>query len=165
MPLSRPAALALFALAASACLGCDQLTKAVARARLEPYSPVHLAAETLSLTLVENHGAFLSLGSALPEWFRFAVLGVGVPVILAVVCLTFLRRRDTVPIELLGLALVAGGGAGNWLDRMLQDGAVTDFLRLSLGPLHTGIFNVADVAIVAGVALLASRAWIARPAP
>jgi len=53
-----------------------------------------------------------------------------------------------------GLALVSGGGIGNWLDRVLHDGAVTDFVSIGLGSLRTGVFNLADLAVVAGVCLL-----------
>ena len=51
-----------------------------------------------------------------------------------------------------------GGGLGNWLDRVMHDGAVTDFVSLGLGGLRTGIFNVADLAVVAGTLLLVASA-------
>ena len=50
--------------------------------------------------------------------------------------------------------IVCGGGLANWLDRLLHQGAVTDFVSLGVGPLRTGIFNLADVVVVGGVALL-----------
>ena len=52
------------------------------------------------------------------------------------------------------LALIVAGGLGNLYDRVFEGGAVTDFLNVGVGPLRTGIFNVADVAIVAGVLLM-----------
>jgi signal peptidase II len=54
----------------------------------------------------------------------------------------------------IGLCLLTGGGLGNLIDRISNNGAVTDFLRLGIGPLRTGIFNLADVAIVSGVLML-----------
>jgi signal peptidase II len=48
---------------------------------------------------------------------------------------------------------VVAGGASNWIDR-LAFGRVVDFMNVGLGPLRTGIFNVADVAIMVGVGLL-----------
>jgi signal peptidase II len=54
----------------------------------------------------------------------------------------------------LGMALIWGGGVSNFADRILSDGRVVDFLNLGIGSLRTGIFNVADVAIMAGVGLL-----------
>lgn len=46
------------------------------------------------------------------------------------------------------------GGLGNLLDRIMNDGRVIDFMNLGIGPLRTGIFNVADVCITIGVVLL-----------
>jgi len=51
---------------------------------------------------------------------------------------------------------LAGGGLSNWLDRVLHQGFVTDFILLRAGALHTGVFNVADVAVVAGALLIAA---------
>ena len=55
--------------------------------------------------------------------------------------------------RLLGAALIVAGGASNWIDR-LATGSVIDFMNIGIGPLRTGIFNVADVAILGGVVLL-----------
>lgn len=51
------------------------------------------------------------------------------------------------------LALICGGGIGNLIDRVRFDGHVTDFLNLGVGSIRTGIFNVADMALMIGVAL------------
>ncbi|MGZ3723594.1 MAG: signal peptidase II, partial [Bdellovibrionales bacterium] len=56
-------------------------------------------------------------------------------------------------LNLMGLTLVLGGGTGNLIDRMTY-GHVTDFLILGYGPLHTGIFNLADVTICLGTILI-----------
>ena len=45
------------------------------------------------------------------------------------------------------------GGLSNLVDRIAM-GSVIDFLNIGIGPIRTGIFNVADVAIMAGIALL-----------
>jgi signal peptidase II len=135
-------------------LGCDQATKQIARVHLEHAAPISLFYGIVELRYVENPGAFLSLGASLPEGVRRVFFQLGVPAALLALCIGMLRgallsRRGGV-----GLALVMSGGFGNWLDRLFHDGAVTDFLRLGIGPIHTGIFNVADVAILAGAALL-----------
>jgi signal peptidase II len=55
----------------------------------------------------------------------------------------------------MALTLIVAGGAANLLDRLAY-GAVVDFLNLGIGGrLRTGIFNVADLAIAAGAAVLA----------
>jgi signal peptidase II len=51
-----------------------------------------------------------------------------------------------------GIALFLAGGVSNWIDRALR-GSVVDFLNIGVGWLRTGIFNVADVAIMVGVAI------------
>ena len=54
----------------------------------------------------------------------------------------------------MAVALLLAGGIGNLLDRLFHGGLVIDFLNMGIGPLRTGIFNVADMAIMAGFALL-----------
>jgi signal peptidase II len=50
---------------------------------------------------------------------------------------------------------ILAGGIGNMIDRVTNAGKVTDFMNLGLGPVRTGIFNVADMAITGGAMLLA----------
>lgn len=51
--------------------------------------------------------------------------------------------------------MIIGGGMGNLIDRLFFNGLVIDFLNIEIGPLRSGIFNVADIAImVGGFALL-----------
>jgi signal peptidase II len=76
--------------------------------------------------------------------------GVAAMVLALVGCALWLSRDRW---QAVAYALLAGGGAGNLWDR-LAGGAVTDFLNLGIGPVRTGIFNVADLAIVAGVVVL-----------
>ncbi len=48
------------------------------------------------------------------------------------------------------LTLILAGGVGNLIDRVTNDGLVTDFLNIGVGAFRTGIFNVADVAVMTG---------------
>ncbi len=146
---------ALFGVALLLCLACDQATKQVAASALAATGPVSLAGDVVRLELASNPGAFLSLGSGLPPQARRIVFLVVVPLALALIAVLFLRTRQLGAPQLLGLGLLAGGGLGNWLDRLLNSGSVIDFVSLGVGPLRTGIFNVADVAIVLGALLLA----------
>jgi lipoprotein signal peptidase len=65
-----------------------------------------------------------------------------------------LFRRGLRRPQVVALTLLAASGLGNLIDRVLHDGAVTDFLNIGIGPLRTGIFNVADIAGVLGVVVL-----------
>jgi signal peptidase II len=50
--------------------------------------------------------------------------------------------------------MMVGGGLSNWFDRLVNEGRVVDFMNLGIGSFRTGIFNVADVAIMAGAAVM-----------
>ena len=52
------------------------------------------------------------------------------------------------------MLLVSAGGVGNLVDCIVRNGHVIDFMNLGLGPVRTGIFNVADVQIMVGLGLL-----------
>ncbi len=162
MPRSRRS-LACVALAAFS-VGCDHATKHVAALALEPGAAHGFWGELLRFELVRNPGAFMSLGAALAPGLREALLVHAAPVLLLGVCIAVLRSGPLAGREATGLALVVGGGIANWLDRLLNDGAVTDFVSIGVGSLRTGIFNLADVAIVAGALLLLSGGLTQRRA-
>jgi signal peptidase II len=140
------------------CVGCDHATKLAATSLLAPGELVSLAAGVVRLERVHNPGAFLSLGAGLAPVLRSVILLGVVPVALVVVSALFLRASPP-RLVLVALGLVAGGGLSNWFDRVLHDGRVTDFVSLGVGSLRTGIFNLADLAVVLGVlALVAGSA-------
>jgi signal peptidase II len=136
------------------CVGCDQVSKSAARAFLASGVTQSLLADSLRLQLVENPGSFLSLGASLPQNWRFMIFtGAVAALLLGLLCAAlFARRLDRV--RFVALALVAGGGISNLIDRLMFQGRVTDFLNVGIGSLRTGIFNVADMTILAGALLM-----------
>jgi signal peptidase II len=130
------------------------VSKVAARDLLVPGALHSYLGDLLRLQLVENPGSFLSLGAALPAPARFWLFvgAVGLLLLAMVIAALFARRLDV--RQALALAIVGGGGISNLLDRIVHDGRVTDFLNLGWGALRTGIFNVADMLILVGVALL-----------
>lgn len=117
----------------------------------------------MRIALVENVGAFLSLGERLPESVRFAVFVVLVGVGLLAAIVWLLRGAGGRPFrESVGVALILGGGLGNLIDR-LAHGRVVDFLQLRVGALHTGVFNLGDLTIVAGALIWASARRRMKP--
>lgn len=148
--LSRAAQLALLLLMLATCVGCDQAAKSVARAHLSASAPVLFLNGLVRFEYAENHGAFLSLGSRLPPQVRFLLLVVLVAGLLVVgLGITIFSDRLNLRQKAV-LALAVGGGLGNLIDR-INSGAVVDFVSLGVGNLRTGIFNLADVAITAGM--------------
>jgi signal peptidase II len=130
--------------------GCDQISKAVARSFLSPGHPIKFFNGILEFTIYHNVGAFLSLGSRLSAPFRFALFSIGGGLII-LAGLYYLVTRTQLPNRLvIALSLLLGGAIGNQIDRFAFHGSVTDFLFLSVGPLHTGIFNLADMAVMFG---------------
>lgn len=130
-------------------LGCDHATKRAAETTLRDREAVIVVPGAVNLVYRENPGFAFSLERYLPAAARTPLLvGAGV-VALAALAVAWRRRRDARWAEGLGWALVAAGAAGNLVDRVAR-GAVIDFIHVRGWP----VFNVADVAIAAGMALL-----------
>lgn len=138
-------------------IALDQQTKRMARATLAFEPPRHYG--VLTLLYAENPGAFLSLGANLPPNVRHVVFDGIVTIGLAAAAFVLFTGRMQSRADDLAIAFIVAGGAGNLIDRFRFGGRVTDFLYLALGPLHTGIFNVADVAITGAVIWLA-LSWV-----
>ena len=148
-PLARGAALLLLV---ATTIGCDRATKLLAAAELRGRPARAYLGGTLRLHYVENPGAFLGLGSSLPASLRWWLLTAGTAAAFAALVWTQ-RRVDFGATGRVGLSLVLAGGISNFWDRA-RDGAVVDFLNVGVGPVRTGIFNVADMAITLGVLLV-----------
>lgn len=131
----------------------DQITKFVVRARLVEGQTTRFIAHVVNLTYVHNVGA------------AFGLFPGRQPVFIATSCLVlfvvaaFWRRVH--PREwpvVVALAMVSAGALGNLIDRAVL-GEVTDFLEFAF--VQFPVFNVADMAIIGGVALLAI--WLLFP--
>ena len=148
--MKRGSRIGILVLVLIACVGCDQATKTIARASLPRHQSIVLANGMITLEYAENPGAFLGMGANLPERVRYPLSVVTTSVLIAVSTVFVLRTPQTSLLQLTSLSFLIAGGIGSLIDRVLNSGAVVDFVVLSAGPLHTGIFNVADVAIVFG---------------
>jgi signal peptidase II len=145
------------------CVGCDQASKYVARSSLGAGSVESFFHDVFRLQLTQNSGGFLSLGASLSDHLRFVCFTAVVSLLVIGLVWSAFFAKGLDRWQTLAAALFAGGGLGNLLDRLIDQGRVTDFLNLGIGPLRTGIFNVADVAICAG-ALLYVVGFLRRPA-
>jgi signal peptidase II len=133
-------------------IGCDRVTKHIAMTSLEGTPSRSFLADTVRLVYAENTGGFLSLGADLAPAARMGIFTIGTGLIMAATLAAAFRLEWTI-LQLVALSLMFAGGASNWIDRVAR-GTVIDFLNIGLGPLRTGIFNVADVALMFGGALL-----------
>ena len=104
----------------------------------------------LDLVMAWNRGVSYSLFEAHSEIGRYGLLAV---TLAATLFLAVWMWRAQTRFTALGLGLVVGGALGNAIDRAAY-GAVADFFHFHVGTFSWYVFNLADVGIVAGVALL-----------
>lgn len=112
----------------------------------------------LDLVMVWNRGISYGLFQQEGVAGRLVLLAISVA---ACVFLVFWLKRDVSRIEAWALGLILGGAAGNAVDRFAY-GAVADFVLLHGGGFEWYVFNIADAAIVVGVALLLYGAFQGR---
>lgn len=138
----------------SSCIGCDQATKYIATTRLQDAPPHTFLGDTLRFELAFNPGGFLSLGAGLPDQFRIGIF-IAFNTTLLLGILAYLRARRPVPTtSFVPLLLIFAGGVGNLIDRVWNHGLVTDFINVGIGSVRTGVFNVADMVVMAGAIAL-----------
>jgi signal peptidase II len=104
----------------------------------------------LNLTMVWNQGVTFGLFNGLGSWSHLILAAVALCVVGAL--FFWLRRADTA-LAAISIGAIAGGAVGNVIDR-LRFGAVVDFIHAHIGDVSWYVFNVADAAIVCGVAAL-----------
>lgn len=145
----------------------DQWTKMLATEHLKNQAARSYLGDLFRLQYATNEGAFLSLGANLPPQARYWVLTGGVGLLLLALCVYALfseplwkTKLDNIQVG--AYSLIASGGFSNWVDRARFDGSVVDFMNLGIGnsPFsRTGVFNVADLAILAGIGVLFWHGW------
>jgi signal peptidase II len=137
-----------------AVIAADRLTKYAVESKTVVGFRHVLIPQFAALVHSRNSGvAFGLLGDSGNRWFPALLLVISAAVVLM---LGWLLLTERVPsgLSAAGCALLAGGAAGNLLDRMLH-GAVTDFVELHAGTFYWPAFNLADSAITIGAVLLA----------
>jgi signal peptidase II len=140
-------------------LGLDQATKlwALFVRRIVETGPVRV---TPFLELIEVWNRGISYGmfqqsTSIGQWLLVVVS------IIAAIGFAVWLRRVREPALAAALGLLIGGAIGNAIDRAAY-GAVFDFIHLHWGGFSWYVFNIADAAIVAGVAGLLYDAWRSR---
>ncbi len=159
MKTDRLTRLGLLVAVVVSCVGCDQITKSIAARELAPLPCQSFLGDIVRLEFALNPGAFLGMGGDLSPGARFWGLTVINGALLAVLAYVLVTRWNMAPGNFIAWALILAGGIGNLIDRASQQGLVTDFLNVGIGPVRSGIFNVADMAVTGGFALFVVVWW------
>lgn len=134
-------------------IAIDQLTKYIIYSNMNLYESIPVIENVFHITYTQNFGAAFSILQNQQSLFIWISL-LSVIVIFGIM----IKLKNSNKILLYSLSLIAGGAIGNLIDRIRFD-CVTDFFDLRIWP----IFNIADVSIVCGTALLAYYVFLIEP--
>jgi signal peptidase II len=155
----------VFVVAALVTVVLDLITKLIAEATLLRTPGISVFGDWFQLRLVYNQGAAFGLHvGPYSRWIFFTVA------VVAVFVLTRMSRTSPAAdhFRQLALGLVAGGAAGNLIDRIRSARGVVDFLDVGIGAHRWPTFNLADIAVSCGALALAVSLWredATRPEP
>jgi signal peptidase II len=134
----------------------DVITKGIAERTLIRGIPHEVLGNSLRFTLVYNPGAAFGLNLGPQSRWIFAALTL---VALAILARLYRTTRVGHVTRTAALALVCAGAIGNLLDRVRSFFGVVDFIDVGVGDARWPTFNVADMAVSVGAALLAWVLW------
>lgn len=134
-------------------IGLDQWTKWLAELKLNFHEPVAVIEPILNWTLAYNYGAAFSFLADQGGWQKWFFAGLSLAMSLFLVWYLTRAPRQAKLLNV-GLALILGGAIGNLIDRV-RIGKVIDFIHVHYADVwHYPIFNMADIAICVGVAIV-----------
>lgn len=141
----------IWLLIAAALVGLDRLTKWMIVLNMNLKDTINIIkigdTEVLNIFYCLNNGAAFSKLSG-----HRVLLIVFTSVVIAVLIFLMLSGRVKRHIHIAALGLVIGGGIGNLIDRIFNDGLVVDFIDFRI--INFPVFNVADICAVCGAGLL-----------
>ena len=159
MKLSRTLGIILLIVAN---IAIDQISKVIVRAQVSPFSETPIIGDYFTLHNVENKGAFLGMGSELSDTSRLIFLLILPILVLGYVIYYILKKKTLDRMSLIDFCCIVGGGIANVFDRIVY-GSVTDFFHINLGGVfRTGIFNVADMSVSAGMIMLLIASFLSK---
>lgn len=130
----------------------DQVTKVYVINTFELYQRVNVF-PVFDFVRLHNTGAAFSIFADAGGWQRWFFTGLALVVSAVIIWWQWNLPKTRHTVLSLGLALVLGGAIGNVIDRVLY-GYVVDFLLFYIDDWSYPAFNVADIAISCGVALI-----------
>jgi signal peptidase II len=133
----------------------DQAAKLAVAAAIPLYGSISVIPGFFDLVHVRNRGMAFGMMNRHGGGFFFVFLVAASIVAIGVLGYWYLSRRENQRFSVsFGICLMIGGAAGNLIDR-LRLGEVIDFIDLYIGSHHWPAFNIADMAVSLGAALVA----------
>lgn len=132
-------------------IGLDQLTKLWAYNAIGLHESIYMT-DFFALTQVHNYGAAFSFLADESGWQRYVLSAISA-IASGVIVVWMLRTPSQRQWTLLALCVLLAGAIGNLIDRLFL-GFVIDFIDLHYQDFYWPVFNVADILISVGVALL-----------
>ena len=139
-------------------LTADLATKAAIVAWVT-YGASHEWMPVLNIVHVLNRGAAFSFLHNESGWQRYFFIVIAV--VASVFLIFMIRRAESSRAERISYGLILGGALANMFDRIGR-GAVVDWIDVHWGPHHWPAFNIADIGITVGAALLVSNELFRR---
>ncbi len=132
-------------------VGIDRLTKWLVTSNMQLNDTIHLIkigdTEVLNLYYCLNNGAAFSRLSG-----QTILLIVLTSIVIVGLLFLMITKRVKRPVYMAAISLIIGGGIGNLIDRIFNNGLVVDFIDVRI--INFAIFNFADICAVCGAGLL-----------
>ncbi len=141
-------------------IALDQIVKQIIVAQVELHEQISVIGNFFLITHILNPGAAFGILKGASVFFII----VTTLVVSGIIWFMERNKRTGSKLMLVALGLVLGGAIGNFIDRLLH-GEVVDFLQFNFGSYTFPIFNIADSAIVCGVALILLDAILTKEEP
>lgn len=136
---------------AAATVGIDRLTKWLVTSNMQLNDTIHIIkigdTEVLNLYYCLNNGAAFSRLSG-----QTILLIVLTSIVIVGLLFLMITKRVKRPVYMAAISLIIGGGIGNLIDRIFNNGLVVDFIDVRI--INFAIFNFADICAVCGAGLL-----------
>lgn len=123
----------------------DQIIKKAVVSTMALYETIPVIEDVFHITYIHNTGAAFSM----MEGMRSLLVMLPLVMVAGALIYMFIKRKTGHPLMMTSVALIAGGGIGNIIDRISQ-GYVVDYLDFRVFP----IFNMADICVCVGCGLL-----------
>lgn len=130
----------------------DVVTKRIAEQALQPmHVPHEIVGDVVRFTLTYNPGAAFSMSLGEYSRWGFTIMAT---VVLVVLIRSLKSTENDDAWQAAALGLVSGGAIGNLVDRLRHAHGVVDFIDIGLGDVRFWTFNVADMGVTFGAAML-----------